>query len=205
MEITAEDAITENNGLIREKVWDYYLKRNKSAMIDPDDMYQAACEHIIRYIGNYDPKKAKLSTYVGYLAEMGIKRAYAQQTWEKATRLSNPDKYVIEGRRMHYLAGLETETHAAMEDTRQAQLDPELAIMVKDAIDKLSPVQRFIVLAVGRGYTYREIGSMLGKSYEWVRLQWIEATEDLNLVMGRSRERYVGTSRHISYIYSDLY
>lgn len=154
--LDAETVIRENEGLI----W-FHINRMKflPTVVDRDDLYQAACVQILRYLDAYDSNRSQLSTYLSVLITTAIRREANTARWQR----NRTQEYLRDDRQLNSLDENETEI-----ESFDQEYDAE-ALELVGKIRSLPAKQRFIVLARQSGYTLEEVGDNLGITRERVR------------------------------------
>lgn len=83
-------------------------------------------------------------------------------------------------KRSHYKIGIRTETDQDVGLTLEAKSEnSDLIIDMYEAIDHLKPLHKKIIFGILNGYKMREIGKQIGKSHQYLYLEYEKALTEL--------------------------
>lgn len=149
--------VEENTNLVWEIVHRYFKPTRSQTK---EDLFQAGCIGLIGAAKRFDPSKGcEFSTY----AHKGIRNSI----W---TQLNRDKAHNV---KCNSLYGLINGTDLRLEETLHDNTDHIDSFLTKDqarwVLRQCSSRERFILCKHALGFTYREIGDMLGISRERVR------------------------------------
>jgi RNA polymerase sigma factor (sigma-70 family) len=177
-------------------------KKFKNCGLDFDDIVQMGSLGVVQSLVNFDPNRARLSTYATAAAIFEIQRGINKNGVIRVPRTalisSNPKTKELAQRAksLQFFSGSESDNIAEKVDIVDEPITSKDLRKLRDAIDSLDPRLALLIKWRLKGKSLEEIGDELKVSKERARQLEIKALAALQLAMGQP-DRFLSSLKSI--------